>query len=130
MDENIIEGKRILIAEDNELNKFIIINYIEKWKGLPDYAKNGKEAISLLEKNNYDLILMDLEMPVMGGIEASKIIRSMEGEKSQTPIIALSASDMDEIHKIISEAGINDMVPKPFRKERLQKVITTILSKK
>lgn len=124
----IIAGKKILVAEDNELNKFILLNYLKNWNAHSDYAINGEQAIDYFKKNSYDLILMDMEMPGIDGIEATKIIRSMP-KGLKVPIIALSASDFDDIREEVFSAGINEIISKPFQKESLKRNIIKILEK-
>lgn len=127
--DSIFTNKRILIAEDNELNKFILVNYVTCWGGIPHLVTNGKDAIESFKANKYDLVLMDIEMPVMGGIEATKQMRQIKNQNTNIPIVALSANDSDEIEKIIKEAGMNDIIPKPFRKDSLKISIEKILKK-
>ena len=112
---DMLKGARILVAEDNTINRFVIKNYLDKWSVVSDYAENGKIAIDLVQKNDYDLILMDLEMPELGGIEATQSIRQLKGDQFKAlPIIALTASAMGHVRKTVIDAGMNDYVLKPF----------------
>ncbi len=122
---NILKGKKILYAEDNSFNQFIGQSIMQKWNLTIDIAENGKEAIELLKATDYDLVLMDLQMPVMGGIEATKIIRKSVNRK--IPIIALTANVVKGTIEKCKDAGMNDYVAKPFEQEVLFKKIADTL---
>jgi CheY-like chemotaxis protein len=79
-----------------------------------DLAQNGQEAVQMVTDNDYDLILMDLSMPVLNGFEATKQIRAMAGEKGRVPIIALSANDVPNDRDYCFEIGMQDFVGKPI----------------
>jgi len=106
----------VLVAEDDGIN-FLVINYLLKNKVKQvDHALNGREAVELAKTNNYDLIFMDMNMPIMGGSEATKIIKKMY---PLLPIIAQTAfSNPDEKFKFL-EAGCDDVIYKPIRSEML-----------
>ena len=108
---------KILIAEDNQLNQMLIKAILDKKSIQYELAENGVEVIKLLQKEMFDLILMDVQMPVMDGISATIEIRT--NLKSSIPIIALTAnaSVSDEIK--YKEVGMNDHLSKPFKKEDL-----------
>ena len=111
-----LEGKRILVAEDNKINFFVANKFLTGWGIQVTHAENGQLALDELEKNDFDLILMDLHMPVMDGIEATKIIRNSEIPKIKNiPIVALTAAIMSESHDKIDDLKINDYVLKPFK---------------
>jgi len=111
-----LEGKRILVAEDNKINFFVANRFLEGWGVIVKHAENGQLALELLEKEDFDLILMDLQMPVMDGIEATKIIRESQNPKiNSIPIVALTAAIMSESHDKIDKLSINDYVLKPFK---------------
>jgi signal transduction histidine kinase/DNA-binding response OmpR family regulator len=113
--------KRILLAEDNEINAEIVkaILQTEGYKFL--HVKNGRDALEVSKRHNFDLILMDCNMPIMGGIEASTILRkTME---ANTPIIALTANAFAEDKEECLAAGMNDFLAKPLDKDTL---LTTI----
>jgi PAS domain S-box-containing protein len=113
---NGLEGKRILVAEDNKINFFVASKFLTGWGITVTHAENGQIALDLLEKEYFDLILMDLHMPVLDGIEASRIIRHSENTKIRNiPIIALTAAIMSESHDKIDDLKINDYVLKPFK---------------
>src|SRR4051812_28949689 len=97
-----IKNLRVLVAEDNQLNIFLMKKVLAKWGIIPDFAINGLEAIRAYQTHTYDVILMDLKMPLMDGYQAASAIRSDEtSAKSKIPIIALTASPASEVkHKI------------------------------
>ncbi len=108
---NQLEGKRILVAEDNLINQEIILGLLEDSKIIIDIAENGEEAVSLHKNNSYNLILMDIQMPILDGYSAAKIIRETDKE---IPIIAVSASAMKEDIEKTIESGMNDHLNKPI----------------
>jgi PAS domain S-box-containing protein len=115
-----LEGKRILVAEDNKINFFVANKFLGGWGIKVTHAENGQLALDELEKNDFDLILMDLHMPVMDGIEATKIIRNSDNPKIKNiPIVALTAAIMSESHDKIDDLKINDYVLKPFKPQDL-----------
>ncbi|MFN6945207.1 MAG: response regulator, partial [Cytophagaceae bacterium] len=109
------KGQKILIVEDNPMNKLVVESFLKKHDLNIDYAENGKESLKITEEKVFDLILMDLQMPVMDGYEASYHIRNDNSNKNnKTPIIALTASPIVEIKKKALSSGINDFISKPF----------------
>ncbi len=111
-----LEGKRVLVAEDNKINFFVANKFLVGWGIQVTHAENGQLALDILEKQEFDLILMDLHMPVMDGIEATRIIRNSENLKIRDiPIVALTAAIMSESHDKIEDLKINDYVLKPFK---------------
>jgi PAS domain S-box/PAS domain S-box/PAS domain S-box len=111
-----LERKRILVAEDNKINFFVANKFLTGWGVIVTHAENGLVAIDKIKEEEFDLILMDLHMPVMDGIEATKILRSSADPKiSSIPIVALTAAIMSESHDKIEELNINDYVLKPFK---------------
>jgi signal transduction histidine kinase/CheY-like chemotaxis protein len=111
-----LEGKRILVAEDNKINFFVANKFLLGWGVIVSHAENGQIAVEKVNAEKFDLVLMDLHMPVMDGIEATKVIRSSEiKEISTIPIVALTAAIMSESHDKIDELNINDYVLKPFK---------------
>ena len=111
-----LEGKKILVAEDNKINFFVANKFLIGWGIKVSHAENGQLTLELLEREDFDLILMDLHMPVMDGIEATRIIRKSENPKIRNiPIVALTAAIMSESHDKIDDLRINDYVLKPFK---------------
>ena len=121
----------ILLVEDNELNQLLAIKVFEKFDKTIDIADNGKIAIDKIEKNNYDIILMDIQMPEMDGIELTKYIRTNFGPKSNTPIIALTAHATVIEEKRCLDNGMNDYLSKPFDfNELLEKIHYNLMNTK
>lgn len=115
-----LEGKKILVAEDNKINFYVANKFLAGWGVQVSHAENGQLAIDMLNKDNYDLILMDLHMPILDGIEASRIIRGSDNPAIKNiPIIALTAAIMSESHDRIDDLNINDYVLKPFKPQDL-----------
>jgi PAS domain S-box-containing protein len=111
-----LEGKHILVAEDNKINFFVANKFLTGWGVIVTHAENGQLALEKLEEEDFDLILMDLHMPIMDGIEATKVIRKSENPRiNNIPIVALTAAIMSENHDKIDELNINDYVLKPFK---------------
>jgi signal transduction histidine kinase/ligand-binding sensor domain-containing protein/DNA-binding response OmpR family regulator len=108
----------ILIAEDNLINQQVILNILNKMGYHPEMVENGQAAVEATERKPFDLILMDMQMPEMDGLEASRIIRSQNLDK-QPVIIALTANTMLGDEKRCLDAGMNDYIGKPFKLEEL-----------
>lgn len=120
------EGKRILIAEDNELNREVVMLLLEPMGIIADVAENGAVACEMVKNNHYDMVLMDYMMPEMDGAEAAKCIRSMDGEYfKKLPIIALTANVIAEAKEELINSGMNDVATKPID----MKQMTDLLNK-
>ena len=115
--------KKILVAEDNDSN-FILMTYILKRFYEFERAKNGQEAVDLVESGAYDLVLMDIKMPVMDGLEATKTIRERHPE---LPIVALTANAFDSDRQLAMLAGCNDFLSKPVSSDLCIKTIQKYL---
>jgi signal transduction histidine kinase/CheY-like chemotaxis protein len=111
-----LTGMKILIAEDNKINMLIARKFLRKWGVVLTEAINGKEAINFCEKNGYDLVLLDLEMPVADGYTALKQIRKIY---PTIPAIAFTASAFENIEKVLLHKGFNEYVLKPFSPQDL-----------
>jgi PAS domain S-box-containing protein len=111
---------RVLIAEDNEINRMLLEELFSRYEIKPEFAINGEEAVTLVRRKHYDLILMDINMPVMNGVDATMILRK-EGVK--TPIIALTANALEGDRERYIAAGMDDYVSKPIQIDVLQKLI-------
>ena len=111
----------ILLAEDNIINQKVAITVLSKMGHKIDIAENGLKAVQLFERNKYDIILMDMQMPEMDGLEATRIIREYEKEKllKETPIISMTANAMKADMERSLKAGMNDFISKPFKQEQL-----------
>jgi PAS domain S-box-containing protein len=111
-----LEGKRILVAEDNKINFFVANKFLTGWGVKVTHAENGKLALEILAKEDFDLVLMDLHMPVMDGIEATRVIRKSDNPGiSNIPVVALTAAIMSESQDKIEDLSFNDYVLKPFK---------------
>ncbi len=115
-----IAGIRILLAEDNPVNMIVAKRFLEKWQVIVDEAVNGEKALELFNENAYDLLLIDLEMPLMDGAQAVSEIRK---RNKTIPIVAFTAAVYDNMHNDLLEKGFTDFIPKPFRPEELRKKI-------
>jgi CheY-like chemotaxis protein len=113
---------KLLVVEDFDINRKILKQFfINWWELTPDEAVNGQEAIAMAQKEQYDLILMDIRMPVMNGYQAAHSIRNLPNNKYQkVPIIALTADTLHEIEKHPEAALFTDVITKPFDPEDLQ----------
>ena len=105
--------KKILIAEDNDSN-YILMTYILKKYYQFERAKNGQEAVEMADKDEYDIVLMDIKMPIMDGLEATKAIKA---KFPDLPIVALTANAFDSDRQLALEAGCNDFLSKPVSSE-------------
>jgi PAS domain S-box-containing protein len=120
---NSLRDLNVLLVEDNDINQLYASSILKSWDCNLEMAENGYVALEKLKNNSFDIILMDLQMPVMDGYEATKAIRMGEAPKNQTPIIALTANaTRSEIEKCLA-SGMNDCIPKPFTPEDLFRVL-------
>lgn len=117
----------ILVADDNLINQRILTNMLGKLGHLITAVGNGAEACGKVEETNYDLILMDVHMPVLGGIDATKWIRAMDGDRAQIPIVGCTADAFPEQLDRFKQAGMEDVVTKPINRRRLLSVINQVL---
>lgn len=115
---------KILVAEDNSLNQKIANFMLSKNGVQAKTVSNGEEAIDALGKDTYDLVLMDIQMPLMDGIEATQHIRKVM--KNNVPIIALSASCFEDELKKCLESGMDAYIVKPIDINKLQDIIATL----
>jgi CheY-like chemotaxis protein/HPt (histidine-containing phosphotransfer) domain-containing protein len=113
----------VLVAEDNVLNQTVASRMLEKLGYAVDVAANGKEALAAIARRSYAAVLMDGQMPVMDGYQATRAVRSMESGGRHTPVIALSASVMREDRERCLAAGMDDFIAKPVTPEQLQAVL-------
>lgn len=118
----------VLLVEDNDLNQLVAGERLKQMGITYSIANNGLEAIDMVKHENFDAILMDLQMPVMDGLEATRHIRKMK-DKKDIPIIALSASVLENEVQMARSAGMNDHIAKPINKVVLQNVLAKWLHK-
>ena len=129
--ESILKGRRILLAEDNELNAEIAGTILSDMGIQVEFAKDGKEAVSMVEKvpvDYYDAVLMDIQMPNMNGYEATRIIREWNNERLKIPIIAMTANAFDEDRKAAFEAGMDGHIAKPIEIDKLVETLGSVLN--
>jgi CheY-like chemotaxis protein len=125
--ENLFAGKsvRILLVEDNPVNQKVAIRSLKKLGLEADIASNGLEAISMLERACYDLVLMDVQMPEMDGFDATRHIRANPGlaPNDSVPIIAMTANAMQGDRELCLDSGMNDYLTKPIALRGLVEVL-------
>ena len=127
-----LEGKTVLLVEDNIINQKVMMRFLERLNIKTLVAENGEKAVDMLQENDIQLVLMDLQMPVMDGYEATQCIRELGNrKKSDIPIVALTAAALKEVKEKVFAAGMNDYLTKPFNPSVLQnKLEYYILEKK
>jgi two-component system sensor histidine kinase/response regulator len=113
-----MRGARVLLVEDNEINQEVAIGQLEDAELFVDLAENGAEAVRMVRENDYDLVLMDMQMPVMDGIEATRILRA-NPRFENLPIIAMTANALVSDRELCLEAGMNDHIAKPIDPDQL-----------
>ena len=121
---------RVLLVEDNPVNQMLVTRLLRKKGHLVEVAGNGHEALSALQKEGYDLVFMDVQMPEMDGLEATAAIREQErqrGEEHTLPIIALTAHAMKGDEDRCLAAGMNGYLSKPIRPEELDAILQKYL---
>lgn len=107
---------RILVAEDNSINQLLIMGILNSRGYHADVVANGHEALQALRSVPYDLVVMDIQMPVMGGVEATRQIRQLTGAVAAIPIIAVTAHALKGDRESLLQAGMNDYISKPLDK--------------
>ena len=115
--------KKILVAEDNDSN-FILMTYILKKHYEYERARNGQEAVELVQNGQFDIVLMDIKMPVMDGLEATKKIKATHPD---LPIIAVTANAFDSDRQLAFDAGCDDFLAKPIRSDICLNTISKII---
>ncbi|MEK9725187.1 MAG: response regulator, partial [Rhodospirillaceae bacterium] len=113
----------ILVAEDNEINQLIAAQVLERFGHTFEIVGDGSEAVRAHEKNDYDMILMDIRMPKLSDLQATRMIREMPGDKSRIPIVALTADAVVEHRKEFFAAGMTDFATKPIERVQLAMAI-------
>ncbi len=119
------ENLKILLVDDNPMNLRIATKFLQKWKAEVTVANNGEDAIQTFKNDKFDLILMDLQMPILDGYSAAKEIRIMN---SKIPIIALTADTIGDVLERVLSSGMNAMITKPFQPESIKEKIHSLLS--
>lgn len=122
-------GLRVLIAEDNAVNVVLIKKMLAKWDITPTIAGNGEEVIDLLKSGSFDIVLMDIQMPVLNGFDAAIGIRKLsDTKKASIPIIAITAAALSSMKEQVLNSGMNDYLPKPFRPDDLMEKIHRLVA--
>jgi PAS domain S-box-containing protein len=114
---------QVLLVEDHPINQILATTLLKKWGHSVVLAKNGQEALDMFPNQVWDVVLMDMQMPVMGGLQATRLIRSKEPVGSHTPIIAMTANAMEADRQACLDAGMDDHLAKPFNPADLQAVL-------
>lgn len=119
---------RILLAEDNEINQRLVLLTFKQLGMNCDVASNGQEAVDMHLRHSYDLILMDMHMPVTDGLEATRLIREFEQQQGVKPvyIVALTANTIADKQDSCLDAGMNDIFEKPLRGAKLSELVSRL----
>jgi len=123
----LLENLKVLLVEDHEINQMLAITVLEGWDFKVDLAENGEEAVAKVQEGEYDIVLMDIHMPIMDGYEATKQIRA--SKKSDIPIVAMTASALIGDNQKCFDVGMDDYISKPFDPELLLEKITFQINK-
>jgi len=130
--ENIVSLKKtkynILLVEDNRVNQALIKAFLNKYHHHTDIANNGVEALHMIKQRPYDLILMDIQMPEMDGLEATSHIRAMADPTCDIPIIAVTANALNIEKQAYLDAGMNGFLAKPVQQADLMQIIDDVMA--
>jgi signal transduction histidine kinase/ActR/RegA family two-component response regulator len=125
-----LRGLKVLLAEDNIVNQKVMKRFLERWNVDMKVVDNGEEAVEAIIENNYDVVLMDLQMPQMDGYEAAEFIRKLDDPyKRKIPIIALTAAALTEVREKVYASGMNAFVTKPFNPADLEQKLSHFADK-
>jgi len=114
---------QVLLVEDNPVNQMLSTLLLEKWGHTVVTAENGQEAVDLFPTQHWDIVLMDMQMPVMGGLEATTLIRALEPADRHVPIIAVTANAMESDRDACRQAGMDEHLAKPMKATELQEIL-------
>ena len=114
-----IHGARLLLVEDNDFNQEVAVEVLKEGMLIIDVAENGAIAVKMVQEHSYDLVLMDMQMPVMDGVSATQAIRALGGEFAELPIVAMTANAMLSDREACLAAGMNDHLGKPIKPKEL-----------
>jgi CheY-like chemotaxis protein len=121
-------GKRVLVAEDHPLNRLVMGVLLDELGVAHEMVEHGAAAVEAVTRDDFDAVLMDLQMPIMDGLEATRAIRRLPGGRGQVPIIAVTADVMSDHVEGCMTAGMNDFLAKPVQPHALQQVLFKYLS--
>jgi len=127
IDTHILKGKKILLAEDNEMNRFLAVTVLSQYGAQVEEAEDGEKAIEKLTSSHFDLVLMDVQMPVKDGLETTRYIR--RNIDTNIPIIALTANAYKKEEEVCINSGMNDFISKPFEEEKLVQMVAKWLGR-
>jgi CheY-like chemotaxis protein len=117
----------VLIVEDNRLNQRVLEAYLAPFQFNTTVAVNGAEAVEIVKQEKFNIILMDIQMPIMDGIEATRKIRDQDGWCAKVPIVAVTANSMVGSQERFLEAGMDDYIPNPVNRNALTQVLKNII---
>lgn len=115
---------KVLLVEDHPINQMLVTTLLKKWGHSVVVAVNGQEGVDMFRAEPWDLVLMDMQMPVLGGLDATRVIRAGEPPGQRTPIIAMTANAMESDRQACLDAGMDDHLAKPFNSQVLQAMLT------
>lgn len=124
----IAKGLRILVVDDSLANRLLALSMLEQIAATVEQAENGKLAVEAVRTGDFDLVLMDIQMPEMDGLEAAREIRKLPAPKGRTPIIAMTGDDTTEDQRIYRDAGMNGFLYKPITIKKITTVMTEVIS--
>ncbi|RZK64665.1 MAG: response regulator [Pedobacter sp.] len=127
-EDNSLNGKHALLVEDNEVNVMLLSRLLKRWGVTFDVAENGQVAVERTIEKDYDLILMDLHMPVMDGYKATRKIRELQRNQYRVPIVALTASAVTVVREDMLQQGFDELVYKPYPPKELFAKLKMLLS--
>ena len=120
-------GLRVLVAEDNDVNQLLIRTLLERMGHRAEMVRDGVGALQRVQAATFDLVLMDVHMPVMNGLDATRAIRALGGVKGQVPVVAMTAAVLTDDRAACVAAGMNAFIGKPIEREQLQRAIDEVL---
>ncbi len=118
-----LKGFCVLVVDDNVMNRVVLEQFLTKWEIKFQSVDNGKDALKLVDKEDFHLILLDIQMPDFDGYDVTRAVRGLQNSKADVPIVALSADIYSNVFDKVIKAGMNDFVSKPFKPEELYEVI-------
>lgn len=131
VDMEILKNLNILLVDDNKVNQRLAMFIFRQLKFKCDIASDGKEAFEMYQQKRYDLIFMDIQMPVMDGLESTQLIRTFEKDSEtlhRAVIVALTGSELSENKDACSEIGMDGFIEKPIRVESLREYISKLIN--
>ncbi len=124
----VLAGRRILLVEDNEINQMLVLEFLTNTGAEIDIVVNGARAVEQVQQLTYDLVLMDIQMPVVDGLEATREIRNLGREYENLPIVAMTALTLKGGSALTEEAGMNHYLTKPFHPENFTDVLVQLIN--